>query len=240
MRFYGLTRRMLLPLLLLALCGCATAFGNTAELDHAVPAHHFERYLARMQPLLARYGYGIVAAAVLAEGMGIPLPGQTLLVAGALEASHGRLNITLLLFFVAAAAAIGNTIGYAMGRWGHAILEKFKITPTRLQRLEKAFQQHGSLVIVFGRFVDGFRQLNGIVAGLMGMPWRGFIFYNIAGAILWTSVWGLGAYYLGRDIHKVAALFHRHRWVLYGVTATIVVLVFTWLLRSTKAEKFRG
>jgi membrane protein DedA with SNARE-associated domain len=235
--FYGLTRRTLLPLLIFALCGCATVFGNTAEVDHPVREHRFERYLERIQPLLARYGYGIVAAAVFAEGTGIPLPGQTLLVAGALEASHGKLNITWLLFFVAAAATIGNTIGYAIGRWGHTILEKFKITPARLQHFEKSFQQYGGLVIVLGRFLDGFRQLNGIVAGLMGMPWRSFIFYNIAGAILWTYVWGLGAYYLGRDIHKVTAVFHRHRWLLYGITAAIVVSVFAWLLRSTKVEK---
>jgi membrane protein DedA with SNARE-associated domain len=198
-----------------------------------------KRYLARMQPLLERYGYGIVAAAVLMEGIGIPAPGQTLLIAGALEAGQGRMNIIWLLFVVAASATVGNSGGYAIGRWGgRAVLEKLKLDATRQQHIEDIFRRRGGVVIVLGRFLDGFRQLNGIVAGLMRMPWWSFSFYNTVGALLWTGVWGLGTYYLGRDIHAVAALFHHHRWVLYGITGTVLVAVFVWLVSPTKLVKF--
>src|SRR5919108_2417209 len=198
-----------------------------------------KRYLARMQPLLERYGYDIVAAAVLVEGIGIPAPGQTLLIAGALEAGQGRMNIIWLLFVVAASATVGNSGGYAIGRWGgRAVLEKLKLDATRQQHIEDIFRRRGGVVIVLGRFLDGFRQLNGIVAGLMRMPWWSFSFYNTVGALLWTGVWGLGTYYLGRDIHAVAALFHHHRWVLYGITATVLVAVFVWLVSPTKLVKF--
>jgi membrane protein DedA with SNARE-associated domain len=218
----------------------ATSSGVTTDADHGTAAleHKFERYVARVQPLLDRYGYGIVAAAVLAEGLGIPTPGETLLLAGALEAARGRMNITWLLFLVAASATIGNTIGYAIGRWGgRAVLKKLKLNSARQQHLEEIFRRRGGIVIVLGRFLDGFRQLNGIIAGLVGMPAWSFTFYNIVGALLWTSVWGLGTYYLGRDIHAVAALFHRHRWVLYGMTATILIAVLAWLMRSSKASE---
>ena len=132
----------------------------------------FERYLARTQPLLERYGYGVVAAAVLAEGLGIPTPGQTLLMAGALDAAKGRINITWLLFLVAASATIGNSIGYAIGRWGgRAVLNKLKVNTTRQQRLEDIFKRRGSVLIIFARFLDGLRQFNGIIAGVMRMPW---------------------------------------------------------------------
>ena len=85
--------------------------------------------MARVQPLLARYGYGAAFAAVMVEGMGIPAPGQTLLMAGALEAAAGRMNIVLLLFVVALAAVFGNSVGYAIGRWGgRAALNKLGST----------------------------------------------------------------------------------------------------------------
>ena len=93
---------------------------STAASDHQQSAavRRFERSLARVQPLLQRYGYGAAFAAVMAEGMGIPMPGQTLLMAGALEAAEGRMSIALLLILVTTAATLGNSIGYAIGRWG--------------------------------------------------------------------------------------------------------------------------
>src|SRR5262252_10415312 len=81
-------------------------------------SRRFEHALARVQPLLDRYGYGAAVGAAMLEGVGIPAPGQTLLMAAALEASKGRRNIVVLVIWVAAAAAAGNSIGYAAGRWG--------------------------------------------------------------------------------------------------------------------------
>ena len=193
----------------------------------------FERYLARTQPLLERYGYGAVAAAVLAEGLGISTPGQTLLMAGALDAAKGRINITWLLFLVAASATIGNSIGYAIGRWGgRAVLNKLKVNTTRQQRLEDIFKRRGSVLMIFARFLDGLRQLNGIIAGVMRMPWWTFTVYNAAGALLWTCAWGLGTYYMGKDIHIIAALFHRHGWLLYVLSVAAVLALLVFLLRS--------
>jgi len=186
-----------------------------------------------VQPLLERYGYAAAFAAVMAEGMGIPTPGQTLLMAGALEAAEGRMSIAWLLILVTAAAILGNSVGYAIGRWGgRAALEKLKVNPERQQRFDDLFKRRGGMVILLARFLDGFRQLNGIVAGVLRMPWWIFTAYNVAGAILWTCAWGLGTYYLGRDIHVIAALFHRHRLLLLALGAVIVVALAAYLLRS--------
>ncbi len=89
------------------------------------------QYIANIQAILAALncttfqfdrvrekGYGAAFAAVMAEGVGIPTPGQTLLIAGAAEAAQGRMNIMLLLFLVTAAATLGNSVGYVIGRWG--------------------------------------------------------------------------------------------------------------------------
>jgi membrane protein DedA with SNARE-associated domain len=203
-------------------------YRNTAVRD-------FERSLAKMQPLLERYGYGAAVLATMAEGMGIPTPGQTLLMASALEAAQGRMNIVLLLVLVTTAAALGNSIGYSIGRWGGRMaLDKLKVNPHRQQYLDDLFKRRGGPVILLARFLDGLRQLNGIVAGVMRMPWWTFTVYNVLGAILWTFAWGLGAYYFGRDIHVIAGFFHRHGWFLYVVGVIVCVALVVYLLR------FRG
>ena len=233
MRFFWLALfgALLLPLLFAGSARAAADEVATAPDRGADPKQQrFERYLARMQPLLERYGYGAVATAVMAEGVGIPTPGQTLLIVGALEAAQGRINITWLLFLVAASATVGNSIGYAIGRWGgRAVLNKLKVNTTRQQRLEDIFKRRGGVVILLARFLDGFRQLNGIIAGVMRMPWWTFTVYNAAGALLWTCAWGLGTYYLGRDIHVIAVLFHRYGWLLYVLSATAVVALLVYL-----------
>jgi membrane protein DedA with SNARE-associated domain len=235
---------VLLGLLVLAAGGCRgdhpvapTAAPSGAS---AVPAdqqsaavRRFERSLARVQPLLERYGYGAAFAAVMAEGMGIPTPGQTLLMAGALEAAQGRMSIALLLILVTTAATLGNSVGYAIGRWGgRAALNKLKVNPQRQQYLDDLFKRRGGMVILLARFLDGLRQLNGIVAGVLRMPWWTFTAYNVAGAVLWTCAWGLGTYYLGRDIHVIAAFFHRHRPLLLVLGAAVFVALVAYLLRS--------
>jgi membrane protein DedA with SNARE-associated domain len=192
----------------------------------------FERSLARVQPLLERYGYGASFLAVMVEGMGIPTPGQTLLMASSIEAAKGRMNIVLLLFLMTTAATVGNSIGYAIGRWGgHALLVKFRVNPERQQRTEDFFKRRGGIAILFARFLDGLRQLNGIVAGILKMPWWTFTAYNIAGAILWTCSWGLGTYYLGRDIHSIAAFLHRHRYFLFVLSVAALAGLIVYLLR---------
>ena len=224
------------PLLPLRFSASASAArdGTAAAPNGVDPTRdRFERYLARADRLLQRYGYGVVAAAVMAEGVGIPTPGQTLLIAGALEAANGRMNIGWLVFLVTAAATVGNSFGYAIGRWGgRTVLNKLKINPNRQQRFDSAFKRRGGAVILLARFVDGLRQLNGIIAGLIRMPWWTFTAYNFAGALLWACAWGLGTYYLGRDIHVIAALFHRHAWLLYVLSAATVIVLLLALRRS--------
>jgi membrane protein DedA with SNARE-associated domain len=211
----------------------------SAAADHQQSAavRRFERSLARVQPLLQRYGYGAAFAAVMVEGMGIPTPGQTLLMAGALEAAEGRMSIALLLILVTTAATVGNSIGYAIGRWGgRRALNKLNVNPQRQQRLDDLFKRRGGVVILLARFLDGLRQLNGIVAGVLQMPWWTFTAYNVAGAVLWTCSWGLGTYYLGRDIHFIAAFFHRHRPLLLVLGGVAFAALLVYLLRSRKVS----
>src|SRR5262245_54246011 len=102
--------------------------------QQSAAVRRFERSLARVQPLLQRYGYGAAFAAVMAEGMGIPTPGQTLLMAGAAEAAEGRMSIALLVILVTIAAKAGKRVRYAISRWGgRGAPNKLTVNPPRLQ-----------------------------------------------------------------------------------------------------------
>ena len=236
----GIAAALCFSLILLAGILLLTRFAGAAS-DVSTPAseyhyrsavHTFERSLAKVQPLLDRYRYAAAFAATMAEGMEIPMPGQTLLIASALAAAEGQMNITLLLFIVLVGAVFGNSIGYAIGRWGgRAVLDKLKVNPQRQRRCDELFAERGGLVILLGRFLDGLRQLNGIIAGVTRMPWWKFTAYNIAGALVWTCAWGLGTYYFGRDIHVMEPFFHRHGRLLYVLSATAFVALIVYLLR---------
>ena len=129
-----------------------------------------------MQPVFDRYGYLAVFLAILVEGVGIPAPGQTFLIAAALSAAHGNLSLVWVLILACLAAGLGNSLGYLLGRWGgRRLLARFKVRGDRLARLEEKFRRYGGGVVLVARFFDGLRQLNGIVAGMLAMPWKIFI-----------------------------------------------------------------
>ena len=205
---------------------------SNADSNH-VRVRHLRTSLRRVRPLIDRYGYWAAAVGILIEGIGIPAPGQTLLLASSIEASRGRMNIAAVFSFVTVFAIIGNSIGYAIGRWtGRHVLGKFRINPERQRRLEELFDRRGGTVVLLGRFVDGLRQLNGIVAGIMRMPWPRFTAFNVAGALLWTGIWTFGPYYLGRRAYLFVAFYHHHRLLVFLIGITAIVLLLGYAFRG--------
>jgi len=168
-----------------------------------------ERHLAVAQPLLEKWGYAAVFGCIFAEGVGIPTPGQTLLVAAALLAGRGELGLIPLLAVAVTAAAVGNALGWLIGRrGGRPLLQRFA-QGERLARVEGLLARWGPRVVALGRFVDGLRQINGLAAGALGMEQRRFLLWNAVGAFLWVGFWGLGAYAFGRDFDAIAYVIHR-------------------------------
>ena len=199
----------------------------------------FEHAIETVQPLLDRYGYPVVFVAVLVEGFGLVAPGQTLLMAAAYTSARGGLNLILVLLAAFTAAVLGNSLGYLLGvKGGRPLLHKLWVNEERLQRLEGYFKRYGKGIVVVARFFDGLRQLNGIVAGLLHMPWKSFTISNILGAALWTGVWGLGTYILEKEIAKV----HLPIRLVEPIIAILVflgVLIFfiylLWPVRKTRS-----
>lgn len=162
--------------------------------------HHF---LQILQPLFDRYGYLAVFTMIFLEDFGVPMPGETTLVVGSLLASHGGLNIVAFAIVAWAAAVLGDNVGYAIGRYAArtlilAIGRYLFITERRVAAVEEAFRRRGPALVVVARFVEILRQMNGIVAGMVRMPWRRFLGFNALGAGLWVAFWATLAYEVGR------------------------------------------
>jgi membrane protein DedA with SNARE-associated domain len=191
-----------------------------------------EHHLAHVQPLLERYGYGAVFLAIFVEGMGIPAPGQTLLIAAALFAERGNLSLPVLLITALLGAAGGNLAGFAIGRYGgHRVLARF-CAADRLHKMEDLFARRGGVVVGFGRFVDGLRQIAGIAAGSLGMSFTTFFVWNLIGAVVWVGFWGFGAYLFERDFESIAQFFHHARPVALVLALLVVVLALWWMRRT--------
>ena len=160
--------------------------------------------IARLQPLIDRYGLWALFVACLAEGFGIPLPGQTLLIACALMAAGGHLDILSVVAVAWIGTQLGDVIGYAIGRRGlQRVLNDRVGRGLRLASAARLFDRWGIGLLVAARFLDGIRQTSNLAAGLLGMSWRRFLIGTFAGTSLWVLVFGIGAYYLDRDFQRI-------------------------------------
>jgi membrane protein DedA with SNARE-associated domain len=199
---------------------------------------YVEGGIGKVRPLLTRYGYAAVFVAILLEGFGIPAPGQTLLMAASIDAAGSRLSMVWILVFALSAAVLGNTIGYAIGLWGgHSLLKRLRVHQNHLERIERRFARDGAVVLLFARFFDGLRQLNGIVAGLLEMPWREFVVWNTLGAMLWTGVWGLGIYFLGRRMAFLHHLFRNVQPVILALAVAAAVALVVYLIWQRRRRR---
>lgn len=176
------------------------------------------------------YGYAAVAAGLALEHLGLPVPGETLLIAGGVEASEGALDLGTLLASAWLAAILGNMAGYAIGRYGgHRVLARYGprigVTAERLKTVEDFFDRYGDAIVVAARFIMPLRQLSGIVAGALEMRWLRFLLLNAAGAALWVGWWGLLSYWLGRRVLAFVRHVGSVEPLLLGLSAILLVLV---------------
>lgn len=160
-----------------------------------------------IQAYLDQYGYPVLFFVVLVESFGIPAPGQTLLITGALLAATGQLHLWGVLLTVFAAAVIGDSIGWFLGRrGGRRLILRYGgwlgLNRHRFRRLTRHFERYGGWIVTIGRFIDVLRQINGLMAGIVKMPFARFVLFNALGAAMWVSAWGFAAYYLGRGLEN--------------------------------------
>ena len=188
--------------------------------------------------LIHLYGLVVVAAVIGLECIGFPLPGETVLIlASVYAATKHDLNIVAVIVTAAGAASIGQMIGFVIGReFGYWLLLRYgfylRITESRIKLGEYLFLRHGGKIVFVGRFVPLLRTLAGILAGANRMPWRNFMLANVAGAVAWATIFGLAAYFLGREVERLAGSM----FIVVGVGAVIVIIVAANFVRRHEAQ----
>ena len=198
--------------------------------------HHI---LALATPLLHEYGYLVLALSVLVEGTGIPVPGAILMMGAALLAGRGEMSMPLVLLTAWSAAVAGDNLGYWLGHTGgRRLLLRAGVSRRRLGRFDGFFKRYGIWLILFGRFFDGTRQLDGLVAGSVRMPWVEFFLADLAGAALWSSVWVIGLDILGQNgswLHQL--LLKINPWVALLVLAVLLIGLYWLFWRDTSRNR---
>jgi membrane protein DedA with SNARE-associated domain len=191
--------------------------------------------------LLASYGYLAVFLFVGIESIGIPLPGETMLVTASIYAgTTHRLSIQLVILAAAAGAIIGDNIGYIIGRTGgYRLVRRYgryiRLEEKRLKLGQYLFRRHGGKVVFFGRFFSVLRVFAAFLAGVNLMPWRRFLFFNATGGIIWSSLYGLAAYFLGNQIMQLSTPTN----IALGVIGAVIVVAAFIFLRRNEARLTR-
>ncbi len=188
--------------------------------------------------LIQRYGYGLVGVVIFFESMGLPLPGESLLIAAAIYAATlGGLEIEWVVLAAATGAILGDNAGFMLGRrLGPPLLQRYGprigLTWPRQRLGQFLFLRHGPKVVFFGRFIAFLRVFAAMLAGANAMPWGRFMFWNALGGIVWTGGYGYGAYLLGNQVHRLVGPFGLFMGVVGGG-------VLIWLLLFVRRHESR-
>jgi membrane-associated protein len=195
--------------------------------------------LATFLDVAETVGYPLIFALIAIETMGIPVPGETALITAAIVASRGRLQIEIVIALAAAAAILGDNIGFAIGRkLGRRVLTAPGPLLHHRRRViavgEPFFDRHGPKAVFLGRWVTGLRITAAWMAGVTRMSWPTFLFWNALGGIAWATSIGLLGYFVG---HSAERFIH-----LAGIGGAVVVVLaglvlwFVLRLRRRRGE----
>src|SRR6476620_4935887 len=188
--------------------------------------------------LIHVYGLLVVAGLIGLECVGLPFPGETVLIAASVIAGTKHdLNIVSVILTAAGASIIGRMIGYVIGReFGYWLLLRYGgyvwITESRIKLGQYLFLRHGGKIILLAQFLPVLRSIAGILAGANRMPWPRFMLANIIGASLWATLFGLAAYSMGRQVERLTGWMA----LVFGLGILIAIVVAAAFLRRHEAQ----
>src|SRR5215207_9443965 len=198
----------------------------------------------RLLTLIEHYGYLVILFGVMLESTGVPLPGETILLAAGVLVQRGHLDLGDTIAFGILGAVLGDQIGYWVGReggrpfvlrWGRYLF----ITPARLGRAEAFFARHGGKAVFLARFFSGLRVFGALVAGISRMRWGTFLIYNALGGAVWATAVVLAGYFLGSSLGLVERWLGRATLVLAVVLAVAVGFYLAYRWAAAHPERLR-
>jgi len=189
--------------------------------------------------LFARYGYSVVFLGVFLENTGLPVPGETMLLAGAAMAQYGWLSLGRVIVTAIAGAILGDNLGFFVGRrYGRGLVErlggKIGLTPQRLAQFDVFFQKYGGRTVFIARFITGLRVFGAVLAGASGLRWPTFLVYNAAGAIVWSTAIACAGYSLAYSWDTLERWIGRSGLIALALVAAIGLIAF---LRTRRTDE---
>lgn len=191
-----------------------------------------------LRSLLAQYGYGAVAGALLLENAGLPVPGETvLLLASFLAYSEHHLRLPYIILIGIFAATAGDNLGFAIGVYGgRPLLERYRktlhIRPATIARGEDLFRRYGAATIFVARFIAGMRVIAGPLAGVLRMDWRKFAIFNFLGATVWVTVISSAGFLFGKHWDELVEILGDAN-VAVVVAICVLLAILWWRRRAT-------
>ena len=185
-------------------------------------------FLQVAEPWLSHYGYAALLGAMFLEGIGIPAPGLTFLLASAWLASRGQMLMAAVAGAALAGYVAGCQLAFLIGRTGgrRLLLRIGLLNRHRLRRLRRLFARWGAPLLVVAPLIDATRQYGALVAGTADTQWHRFTLLNLTGVVLWIGFWCSATDLLGHDIDPVLRLAHRSApWLLGAVVVAILALL---------------
>ncbi len=187
--------------------------------------------------VLSSLGYWAVFIFVGIESTGIPFPGETMLIAAAIVAgTTHHLQIVLVIIAAASGAIIGDNIGFFAGyKGGFRLIRRYgkyiRVDERRLKLGQYLFRRHGGKVVFFGRFLAILRALAAFLAGTNRMEWKRFLVFNAAGGVTWATIFGLGGYLLGDNVHRLEGPIG---YITAAIAIAFTVALYVFLQRNEK------
>jgi membrane-associated protein len=195
-----------------------------------------------LSDFFARYGYWVVFFGVMSENIGVPIPGETVLLFAGFLAYQGKIHIVPAILTAIAGATVGASGGFLLGRYGGpSVVDRFLRRFPRLAKqyddAQKMFLKHGHWAVFAARFITGLRIFAGILAGVLRMPFSVFLFFSFAGAVCWSLVIGYVGFLFGSNWDKLVNFVSRmDRIALAAIVCCSVVLILVHLFRRKKSS----
>ncbi len=197
---------------------------------------HINDLLMAMKPLLEQYGYLALIVSIFLEGLGIPMPGQSLMIAASIISSEHVMNLSLVMIVSWLSCFFGNTCGYLIGYNFEGWLDKKGyISGPKMQKLQSTIQKYGPACLVVSRFVEGMKQFMPLACGIAKMPRKEFLLGNALATTIWVAVFSLLTNFTFEHLSVLSQFYTDHRYVVWSSAALLFSLMIFALLKRKKA-----
>lgn len=197
---------------------------------------HINELLMAMKPLLEQYGYLALIVSIFLEGIGIPMPGQSLMIAASIISSEHVMNLSLVMIVSWLSCFLGNTCGYLIGYYFEGWLDKKGyISGPKMQKLQSTIQKYGPACLVVSRFVEGMKQFMPLACGIAKMSRKEFLLGNALATTIWVAVFSLLTNFAFEHLSVLSQFYTEHRYVVWSSAALLFSLMIFALLKQKKA-----